>query len=108
MGIGIAEGIGAHPVAQQAAMADMAWLIAAAERDSAACFELGVAHSTGARNRPADLIDAHMWFNLAAAAGHEDAAECRADVAEQMSAREIAEAQRRARHWLASVRRRAA
>lgn len=108
MAMGIAEGIGAHPLARQGGMADMAWLIAAAERDGGACFELGIAHSTGARNRPVDLIEAHMWFNLAAAAGHEGAAECRADVAEQMSAREIAEAQRRARHWLASVRRRAA
>jgi uncharacterized protein len=33
---------------------------------------------------------------------------CRADIAEEMTAREIAEAQRRARHWIASTSRKAA
>jgi len=42
------------------------------------------------------------------ARGHEEAAHCRADISEEMTAREIAEAQRRARQWLADGRLRAA
>jgi Sel1 repeat. len=78
--------------------------IAAAEHDLEACFDLGVAFSTGAGGVECDLIEAHMWFNLAAARGHEVAADLRAGIAEEMTAREIAEAQRRARQWLASQR----
>ncbi len=48
-----------------------------------------------------DFIEAHKWFNLAALNGSTQAQECRADIAEDMSAREIAEAQRQARAWLA-------
>jgi uncharacterized protein len=84
------------------------WLAAAAEGDEGACFDLGVAYSTGSNGADCDLIEAHMWFNLAAARGHEEAAHCRADISDDMTAREIAEAQRRARQWLAEDRRRAA
>lgn len=66
----------------------------------AALYDLGVAFSTGSHGVASDLIEAHKWFNIAAARGHEEAAWCRADVAEEMTAREIAEAQRRAREWL--------
>lgn len=83
-------------------------LAAAAGGDTSAYFDLGVAFSTGSHGAPCDLVEAHKWFNLAAVGGYEDAAQCRADVAEEMSAREIAEAQRRAREWLASGTRRAA
>ena len=80
--------------------------LAAAERgDAGALFDAGVALSTGSHGLPIDLIEAHKWFNIAAARGHEEAAWCRADLAEEMSPREIAEAQRRARHWLATQRR---
>lgn len=75
-------------------------LAAAAQGDLAAYFDLGVAFSTGSHGAPCDLIEAHKWFNLAAVAGHEAAAGCRADVSDEMTAREIAEAQRRARNWL--------
>ena len=44
----------------------------------------------------------------AAVAGDEEAATCRAEVAEDMTAREIAEAQRRARQWLSAEARKAA
>ncbi len=84
------------------------WLAAAAQGQAGACFDLGVAFSTGSNGAECDLIEAHKWFNLAAARGHEDAAHCRADVADEMTAREIAEAQRRARQWLAEDRLRAA
>jgi len=83
-------------------------LAAAAAGDASAYFDLGVAFSTGSHGAPCDLIEAHKWFNLAAVGGYDDAAQCRADVAEEMTAREIAEAQRRAREWLAMGSRRAA
>jgi TPR repeat protein len=83
-------------------------LAAAAQGDVAAYFDLGVAFSTGGDGISCDLIEAHKWFNLAAVAGHEEAQLCRSDVAEEMTAREIAEAQRRAREWIAATTRRAA
>jgi len=83
-------------------------LAAAAEGNSSAYFDLGVAFSTGSHGVQCDLIEAHKWFNLAASQGHEEAAWCRADVSDEMSAREIAEAQRRAREWLSAGMRQAA
>ncbi|MCJ2178653.1 hypothetical protein [Novosphingobium album (ex Hu et al. 2023)] len=80
-------------------------LAAAAQGDFSAYFDLGVAFSTGSHGASCDLIEAHKWFNLAAVTGHEEAAACRAEVADEMSAREIAEAQRRAREWLAAANR---
>ena len=83
-------------------------LAAAAAGDTIAYYDLGVAFSTGSHGVTCDLIEAHKWFNLAAVAGHEEAAWCRADISEEMTAREIAEAQRRAREWLSAGQRRAA
>lgn len=83
-------------------------LAEASSGDDNACFDLGVAFSTGSNGAEYDLVEAHKWFNLAASRGHEEAAQCRADVSDEMTAREIAEAQRRAREFLASSRRRAA
>lgn len=81
-----------------------ACLAAAANSDSNALFDLGVAYSTGSHGVACDLIEAHKWFNLAAVGGHEEAALCRAEIADEMTAREIAEAQRRAREWLRAGR----
>ena len=83
-------------------------LAAAAQGDLAAYFDLGVAFSTGSHGVNCDMIEAHKWFNLAAAKGHEEAAYCRADISDEMTAREIAEAQRQAREWLSAERRKAA
>ena len=83
-------------------------LAAAAQGDVAAYFDLGVAFSTGSHDIACDLVEAHKWFNLAAVAGHAEAQLCRADISEEMTAREIAEAQRRAREWLSAGERRAA
>ncbi len=83
-------------------------LASAADGDFNACFDLGVVFSTGSHGVGSDLIEAHKWFNLAASRGHEEAAWCRADVADEMTAREIAEAQRRARAWLSAGARQAA
>ena len=65
-----------------------------------ACFELGVAFSAGADGYPLDLIAAHKWFNIAAVGGNPRAAACRAEIADDMTAREIQEAQRQARAML--------
>jgi TPR repeat protein len=75
-------------------------LASAAQGDISAYYTLGVAFSTGSHGVNCDMIEAHKWFNLAAVKGHEEACWCRADVSEEMTAREIAEAQRRAREWL--------
>ncbi len=83
-------------------------LAAAIEGDTAAYYDLGVAFSTGSHGVGCDLIEAHKWFNLAAVAGHTEAQMCRADISEEMTAREIAEAQRRARQWLSEATRKAA
>ena len=83
-------------------------LAAAAQGDVSAYYDLGVAYSTGSHGVDCDLIEAHKWFNLAAASGHSEAALCRGDISEEMTAREIAEAQRRARQWLSATIRQAA
>lgn len=83
-------------------------LAAAAQGDISAYYDLGVAYSTGSHGADCDLVEAHKWFNLAAVHGHSEAAMCRADISEEMTAREIAEAQRRAREWIAASSRRAA
>jgi TPR repeat protein len=83
-------------------------LAAAAQGDISAYYDLGVAYSTGSHGVECDLIEAHKWFNLAAVGGHAEAQMCRADISEEMTAREIAEAQRRAREWIAASSRKAA
>ncbi len=72
----------------------------AARGDSEAWFELGMVYSSGASGSDIDLIEAHKWFNLAALNGNPRAQECRAEIADYMSAAEIAEAQKQARAWL--------
>ena len=68
--------------------------------DVEALFELGVTYSTGRGDVGVDLIEAHKWFNLAALSGDTRSQACRADISSEMTAREIAEAQRQARAWL--------
>ena len=100
-----------EPPAAPNAAADLLiaqYLDAASQGDVSAYFDLGVAYSIGGGAVASDLIEAHKWFNLAAVGGHEEAQMCRADIAEDMTAREIAEAQRRAREWIAACSRKAA
>jgi len=80
----------------------------AARGDANALYELGIVYSTGANGVEIDLIAAHKWFNLAAVGGNPAAQYCRAEIAEDMTAREIAEAQKAARAWIAETHRRAA
>ena len=75
----------------------------AAGGDVQALYELGVAYSTGSGGVQVDLVEAHKWFNLAALNGSERGQECRAEISEEMTAREIAEAQRQARAWLSDT-----
>jgi TPR repeat protein len=83
-------------------------LAAAARGDDRAYYDLGMVYSTGASGIVVDLIEAHKWFNLAAVAGNVAAQECRAEIAEDMTAREISVAQRAARDWLGMTQRKAA
>ena len=53
---------------------------------------------------PQDYVVAHMWLNLAAAQGVEDAREGRDRVAGMMTSAQIAEAQRLAREWTTTER----
>lgn len=62
-------------------------------------YELGIRYSVGTAV-PADLVAAHKWFNIAALKGCKDAIRLRQEIAANMSAAEIAAAQRAARAWL--------
>ncbi|MEA2931151.1 MAG: uncharacterized protein QOG38_3579 [Hyphomicrobiales bacterium] len=62
-------------------------------------FELGMMYASG-RSVPTDLVLAHKWFNLAAMRGNGEATRLRREIADEMSAAEIAAAQRAARAWL--------
>jgi uncharacterized protein len=62
-------------------------------------FALGLECATG-RTGKLDLVSAHKWFNIAAVRGDREAVRMRAEVACEMSAMEIAAAQRAAREWL--------
>lgn len=65
--------------------------------DSENLYKLGLIYSTG---QEIDLVQAHMWFNLAAVRGSEAAKECRRELSDMMTKDEIAQAQRGAREWL--------
>lgn len=95
---------------RQAARVDLRlaqWRAAAEGGDEDAMFDLAVALSTGASGLPRDLVEAHKWFNLAAANGHDEAHLSRAEIAGELTDREIAQAQRRARAWLTRTARQA-
>jgi hypothetical protein len=75
----------------------------AAGGDVNALYDLGMAYSTGSGGVDVDMVEAHKWFNLAALNGSVEAQQCRAEISEDMTAREIAEAQREARAWLSEI-----
>lgn len=79
----------------------MRWYRKAAEQGFAdAQYNLGVRYYNG-QGVPQDYVAAHMWFNLAAARGDEDAVKARVEVAARMTPSQVAEAQKR-RSWPAS------
>lgn len=70
-----------------------------AQASGEAYYELGVMYASG-RSASIDLVAAHKWLNIAVVRGYRPAAERRAELAQEMSAAEIAAAQREARLWL--------
>ncbi len=78
-------------------------LAAASRGKPEAYFELGMACSTGSDGVEVDMVEAHKWFNLAALAGVREGSLLRAEIALEMDAHEIAEAQRQARAWIAGL-----
>ena len=80
----------------------------ASNGNAQACFDLGIAYSCGTGGVDIDMIEAHKWFNLAAWNGSEEGQYMRAEISEEMTAREIAEAQRMARAWIIASQRHAA
>lgn len=80
----------------------------AARGNADACYDLGIVYSSGADGVDVDLVEAHKWFNIAAMSGSEAAQMCRAEIAEDMTAREIIDAQKAARAWMRGFEVRAA
>jgi TPR repeat protein len=78
---------------------DLASVVTPALAEGEAFFELGMKYASG-RLGPADLVTAHKWFNVAVARGCRTAAHLRSELAREMSAQEIAAAQREARLFL--------
>lgn len=66
-------------------------------------YRLGLEASVGAEG-DFDLINAHKWFNLAAMMGNIEARTYRAELAREMTAEEVAEAQKLAREYLSTHR----
>ena len=64
-----------------------------------ALYNLGLAYSTG-QGVAADYVAAHKWFNLAALRGSDEAKRWRNQLAVEMNASQVAQAQRLAREWL--------
>jgi uncharacterized protein len=73
-----------------------------ADADGEALYELGMMYAAG-RSGAADLVAAHKWLNVAVARGCVAAARRRAELAFEMSAEEVAVAQRQARLWLSGT-----
>ena len=83
------------------------WFRLAADQGHAgAQYNLGVSYRDG-RGVPQDRVAAHMWLSLAAAqtsaADRDTDVEARDAVAEEMTAEQVAEAQRLAREWKPTV-----
>jgi hypothetical protein len=63
-------------------------------------YKLGLIYSTG---EAVDLVQAHMWFNLAAVRGSDAAKEFRRELSSMMSRDEVLQAQKQAREWLSTA-----
>jgi len=71
---------------------------AARQGDADAQYMLGRLHEAG-NGTAQDFVQAHKWYNLAAARGHGHAAEARDALAKRMTAGQVAEAQAATRGW---------
>jgi len=67
-------------------------------------YRLGLEASVANEDADFDLVTAHKWFNLAAMQGNMEARSYRAELALEMTADEVAEAQRQAREYLSTHR----
>lgn len=76
--------------------------------DEVAAFELAMCYASGSGGVDVDLVQAHRWFNVAAACGYQPALDWRHEIATEMSAREVIEAQKLARATIAGLFREAA
>ncbi len=93
-------------MAHMVRMEDLA--ASAASGDEVAAFELAMCYASGGGGAAIDLVQAHRWFNVAAACGYQPALDWRHEVAMELSARDVAEAQKMARATLAGIFRKAA
>ena len=93
-------------MARMARWEELEW--SAVAGDEVAAFELAMGYASGSSGLEVDLIQAHRWFNVSKARGYEPAAAWRAEVAADMTAREVVEAQRLARATLGIGMRKAA
>lgn len=80
----------------------------AAGGDEVAAFELAMCYAGGSGGVDVDLVQAHRWFNVAAACGYQPALDWRHEIAMEMSARQVVEAQKLARSTIAGFFRKAA
>lgn len=62
-------------------------------------YRAGLAYATGT-GTAVNLVEAHKWFNLAAARGHEEAKAQRQDMAEMLTSEEVKLALQAARDWM--------
>lgn len=62
-------------------------------------FHLGMMYCLG-REVEQNYVTAFKWFNIAALKGSQDARRYRCEIARDMSAADVAEAQRQARDWI--------
>lgn len=62
-------------------------------------YRTGLAFATGTGTE-IDLVEAHKWFNLAAAKGHEEAKVQRQEMAEMLTTDEVKVALQAARDWI--------
>lgn len=78
------------------------WLKLAAEQGYAlAQYELGLIYRTG-YGLASDQVQSYMWLNLAAAAGVKQAVVARDEVMKSLNTKQLAQAQKISRDWLAS------
>ena len=74
------------------------WRPLAEQGNAEAQFQLGWMYTEG-EGVPRDYVQAHLWFNLSAEQGHENARTVRDRLAARMPPAQLAEAQRLAREW---------
>lgn len=79
------------------------WFRKAAEQGHGeALYTLGGIYERGRGAIPADLVQAHMWFDIAVAAGFDIAQDNLAEIEAKMSPEQIEKARSLAKEWLAT------